>query len=199
MSGQQDRQPQNEIDGLYYQLMTTPQREHQPEHHRLVAPETTPEADPDHAYDYHPDDLKELVQWEQKTYSNIALWLLLMTVVSAVVVPFAPVFTMLVAIFFALMSVVFYLWSKTATIERVEKSLNHYQHNPMMQWAGASTSLSISAVIYLLAMLVPYSAVPATVQTLLFLLAMNFTLYTPIAIIHTILQRTLRKKRLSIK
>ncbi|GEM_PF-2975139 len=194
MSGQQDRQPQNEIDGLYYHLITAPEQDYQHNYERLAQPET--ETDRDLDYDYHPDDLADLVAWEQRTYSNIALWLLLMTVVSTVIVPFAPVFTLLVAMFFALMSVVFYLWSKSATEAKVEANLNRYSRIPMLQWMGASGALTVSAIVYMFAVMVPYSAVPAAVQTLLFLVAMNFTLYIPITIMRTIRQRTLRKKRL---
>jgi len=193
MSRQLDRQPQNEIDGLYYHLITA--REHEsirgPSH--LVAPD----ADHELAYDYHPDDLADLVRWEQKIYTNIAMWLLLMTVVSAVVVPFAPLFTPVIAMFFALMSTVFYLWSRQTNEDRMEQTLDWYQQYPFMQWMSASGSLTVSAIVYLFAVMVPYSAVPASVQTLLFLVAMNFTIYTPIAIIRTIRQRLLRKKRLS--
>jgi len=190
MSGQLDRQPQNEIDGLYYHLITAPERDRQPNPNRLAAPETAP--DPD--YEYHPDDLADLVRWEKKTNSNIALWLLLMTVVTTVIVPFAPLFTPMVAVFFTLMSAFFYLRGKSATDTQVEQTLDWNRQVPVMQWMGASSSLTIGAVVYLFAIMVPYSAVPFAVQALLFLIAMNFVLYTPVAIMRTIRQRTLRKK-----
>lgn len=197
MSGQYDRQPQNEIDGLYYHLITAPEREQEQTVQRLALPEADPNLEPIRAYDYHPDDVADLARWEQKTYGNVALWLLLMTVMSTVVVPFVPVFTPMVAMFFALMSVAFFLRSKLASEARVEASLEYHRQFPTMQWMGASSALSASATVYIFAVLVPYIAVPAVVQILLFLVAMNFTLYIPIAIMRTIRQRTLRRKRLS--
>jgi hypothetical protein len=103
----------------------------------------------------------------------------------------------LVAVFFMVMSTLFYLRSKTTSDERVEKSLDYFQHNSVLQWTEANGSLMLSGIAYLMAVMVPYYAVPNSLQVLLFLVAMNFTLYTPIAIMRTIRQRTLRKKRLS--
>jgi membrane protein implicated in regulation of membrane protease activity len=191
MSGQYERQ-QQQIDDLYAQLM--PEADVVPPvPQRLVMPEPAT----DLAYDYHPDDVMDLVRWERKIYYAIALWLLLMSAISVGLVSFVPLFTALVAVFFMVMSTLFYLRSKTTSDERVEKSLDYFQQNSVLQWTEANGSLMLSGIAYLMAVMVPYYAVPNSLQVLLFLVAMNFTLYTPIAIMRTIRQRTLRKKRLS--
>lgn len=191
MSGQYERQ-QQQIDDLYVQLM--PEADVAPPvPQRLVMPQS----DDALAYDYHPDDVADLVRWERKVYHTIALWLLSMAAISVGLVSFVPLFTALVALFFMVMSTLFYFRSQTTTDERVEKSLDYFQHNSVLQWTEANGSLMLSGIAYLMAVMVPYYAVPNTLQVLLFLVAMNFTLYTPVAIMRTIRQRTLRKKRLS--
>lgn len=194
MSGQYDRQPDTEIDGLYYHLITANAHDTERDVSRLARPDVQPEQNPELDYDYHPDDLAELAQWEERTGYNIALWMVLMAVVCVVVVPYAPLFTPLVSVLFGLMSAVFYLRARFITQAQLESLLDWYHQYPVLQWTGGSLTLSLSIMAYFFAVMVPYSAVPASVQTLLFLVAMNFSMYTPIAIIRVIRQRGLRKK-----
>ena len=195
MSGQQDRLPDTEINAVYYHLITAQQHDYDYAPEPLSQTEIQYDPEPELAYDFHPDDLDALVDWEQKTARSIALWLVLMTLVTVAFVPFAPFFTPLVALFFGIMSVLFYIRARLINEAQIIHDLKSALQRPTSQWMGGSFALAFSLFTYLIALLVPYSAMPAETRTLMFFVSMNFVLYTPIAIIRVIRQRTLRRKR----
>ena len=193
MPQQQDPLPESEIEAVFYHLITAqqPQDARAPE----PQPEAAPQLDPEYEYEFHPQDLSDLVNWEKQTSRSFGIWLLLMSLVSLVLIPHTPFFTPVVSLFFALMSVLFSLRSHLTHAEQVIRDVEFYIQRPTFQWLSGSFTLAVSFLIYFAAVMVPYSPVPAALQSLLFLVAMNFAIYTPMAVSRVIRQRTLRRKR----
>lgn len=189
MPQQHDPLPEADNDAVYYHLMTAQQQESQ----RAVEPSTQDQQE--YEYEFHPEDVELLVLWEKHTNKNFGLWLLLMSLVSMVLMPYAPFFTPVVSLFFALMSVFFYLRAQLTHAAQVIRDVEFYIYHPTFQWMSGGFTLAVSFLAYFAAVMVPYSAVPASLQSLLFLVSMNFVIYTPLAISRVIRQRTLRRKR----
>jgi len=186
--------PENELDAIYYHLMTAQQQDTQRAPDRQTEPATQHQPELEFDYEFHPDDVASLVTWEQQTTQNIALWLILTVVISTVLIPYAPFFTPVVALFFVTMSAFFYIRSRLTHEAQVIRDVEFYVQHPTFQWMSGGFTLAVSFLMYFFAVITPYSAVPSAVQPLLFLVAMNFALYTPISIMRVIRQRTLRRK-----
>lgn len=193
MPQQHDPLPESELEAVYYHLMTSQQQAQQRAYD--AQPEHAPQPEPDKALEFHPDDLADLVAWEKHTNRNIGLWLVLSMMVSMVLIPHVPFFTPVVALFFATMSVFFLIRAYLTHAAQVIREVAFYIDHPTFQWMSGGFTLAVSFLTYFFAVMIPYSAVPAALQSLLFLVSMNFALYTPVAIMRVIRQRTLRRKR----
>lgn len=186
MSQQPEHSPETEINAVYYHLITSQQHEKD----LAYDPETLPKP----KVEFHPDDVQTLVRWERNISRNIALWLVLMLAIIMVLIPFAPVFTPIFATGYALVGIFFYLRSRLLHETHIIQTLETTVAHPTHQWVSGGLALGMSLFAYYVATLVPYIAIPSSVQLLLFLTSMSFALYTPIAIIRVIHQRSLRRK-----